>query len=410
MRTRIISLGLIFAAACGGDDGGNSNPDAGGGGGDGGGGDGTGGCSRALPTQDRNRFVVVARPYTDSGSSRKEYEVLELTPAGALTRFSPPRTFVLGARTPFGQIAFTPNGEVGIVAMDNGHLGVFRLDGSGTPTVVHEDFVGEFYAQRVVMDPSGERAWIVDRNTRNNGGGIYAVSIACDGTLTDDGLVVAGNVLGGFGFVGNKAVVAGREVLASGTGGNDVHLLDWGATPSLAGGADAFGDDAAMFSGFALSPDGTKAFIGDSNIAGTNRVAIVDVSPSSVTPVAVLPNIIDPTGIAVSPFGDVAVVSSSQPEAGANDEGIHVLDKGGAGGTWRVRGELAYVDGKAVLPGDMVPISRGALDGNVLVAELTNIRRLVFQSDGSIVDAGSTRFDSGSDTPADIIGAIGVQP
>lgn len=416
MRTSIFrlapSLALCLGAvtACGGDDGGNpGDPDASMGSDGNGGQDGSGACSRAPLAADRTRFIVVARPYTAGGSQSSTYEVLQLADDGKLSRFSPPRMFTLGGRTPYGTIAFTPNG-VGVVPMDNGNLGIFRLDEQGMPTVVEPNFDGAFYASRVVMDPSGERAWVIDRNTRDNDGGIYRVDLACDGTPTDGGLVVAGGSIGGLGFVGGNAVVPGREVLDSTTTPDDVHLLSWGATPARIGGADAFGDDNQVLGGFALSHDGTKALIGDSNVVGTNRVAVVGVSASAITPITVINGITDPASIVTSPYGDVAVVISAQP-GGMYDEGIWVLDAGGTAGAWRVRGELAYANGKAVLPGDMVTIDRGQLAGSVIVSELSNIRRLMFRADGSVEDVDSLSFDeSGGEDLSEILGAIGVTP
>jgi hypothetical protein len=408
----LFTLGLTLVSACGDDgggggnnpdasigtDGSQSNPDA------------PSNCVRTPGAADRARYVVVARPYNAGGNPSSMYEVVELSAQGRFTRFSPPRLFSLGSRAPFGNIAFTPDGEVGIVPMTNGQLGVFRLDVGGQPTVVAASFEGEFYADSVVMDPSGEFAWVVDANTRENGGGIHKIGIACDGTVTDLGIVAAARSPGGIGFKGTKAVIPARDILDSGNTNNDVHLVDWSANPPtrIAAG-DAFTNNDQIFSGFAMSHDGTKAFIGDSNVSGTNRVAVVGISDTAVTPLAVLDNIIDPSAIATSPHGDVAIVSASQP-GGQYAEGIYILDAGGANGTWRVRGELSYANGAAVLPGDMAPITRGELAGSVLIAELTNIRRVVFRANGMVDDVDSLTFDSGGDSPADIVGAIGVQP
>ncbi len=388
-------LTLFAMVGCGGDSGevvpdGAPEPDA------------PGACARQPAAADRTRYVVVARPYDVNGDSSPLFEVLELSSAGALTRFDPPRMFELGNRTPFGVIAFTPDGEVGLVAMDNGDLGVFRLDASGIPTVVHASFDGAFYASRVIVDPAGDRAWVVDENTRPNGGGVYQVAIGCDGTLTDGGLVAAARSPGGLGFVGTRAVLAARDVLDSPTG-DDLHVLDLADPAARLGGGDAFGDDDQAFSGFALSRDGALAFIGDSNFAGPNRVAIASVTDTGASMMAVIPNITDPSAIAASPHGDVVVVSSSQPPG----EGIYVLDTGGPNGAWRNRGEITYDGPAAQLPGDMTTIDRGALAGSVLVSELSTVRRVVFAADGSVTDAGSLAFGEGLDS---IGGAIGVTP
>jgi hypothetical protein len=361
-------------------------------------------CPRTPAAADRSRFVVIAHPYNAAGDASAVFEVLQLSAAGALTRFAPPHTFTLGKRAPFGTIAFTPDAKVGLVALDDGKLGVFTLDADGNPTVVNMGFEGTFYAERIVMDPSGDHAWIVDRNTRANGGGIYQVVIGCDGALTDNGLIAAASSPGGLAFTGTHAVVPARDILTSPTTGDDVHLLDWTSPPTLIGGGDAFGDDDTIFSGFALSHDGGTAFVGDSNVVGANRVGIVSVTATDIAPLAIITtNITDPSGIAASPFGDVAIVTSSQPPG----EGIYVLDKGGANSTWRNRGEVTYVGGAAQLPGDVVTIERGTLAGSVIVSELSNVRRLMFHSDGSVTDEGSLALGSGLEN---IAGAIGVTP
>jgi hypothetical protein len=394
MRRFLLSIAMLVG--CGGDaedvipDGGPGDPDA------------PGACARQPAAADRTRHVVVAHPYLANGDSSPMYEVLELSAAGTLTRFAPPRLFSLGARTPFGVIAFTPDGEVGLVAMDNGDLGVFRLDASGMPTVVHASFDGAFYASRVIVDRAGDRAWVIDRNTRPNGGGIYAVAIGCDGTLTDQGQVAAARSPGGLAFTGTQWVIAARDILDSPVG-DDLHLLDLASPAVRRGGGDAFGDDDQAFSGFALSRDGATAFIGDSNFAGPNRVGIATVTETGVSMTAIIPNITDPTAIATSPHGDVAVVSSSQPPG----EGIYVLDRGGPDGAWRNRGELTYVGPAAQLPGDMTTIDRGALAGRVLVSELSNVRQLLFHATGEVEDVGSVSFGDGLEN---IGGAIGVTP
>ena len=90
------------------------------------------------------------------------------------------------------------------------------------------------------------------------------------------------------------------------------------------GGGDAFGDDDQIFGGFALPHDGATAFIGDSNVVGTNRVAVASIGATTASSLQVINMLTDPSSIVASPFGDVAVVTSAQPPS----EGIYVLDKG----------------------------------------------------------------------------------
>lgn len=313
--------------------------------------------------------------------------------------------FTLADRAPFGVITFTPDGELGLVPLDRGKLAVFRLDSDGNATVVDAGIATTFYTDNIVMDPSGDRAWVIDSNTRENGGGIYEIAIGCDGKVTERGLIAAAKSPGGLALIANgeRAVVPAREVLTGSTPGDDVHLLDWSATPALRGGADAFGDDDSSSSGFAVSHDEKTAFLGDSSAFGTNRVGIVTISDTDITPLTVIPDITDPSGIAASPYGDVAIVTSSQPP----NEGIYVLDKGGANGTWRKRGAVAYMGAAAKLPGDVVTIDRGQLAGSVIVSELSTVRRLMFRANGNVDDTGSLAFGDGLEN---IGGAIGVTP
>jgi DNA-binding beta-propeller fold protein YncE len=362
-------------------------------------------CPRTPAAADRTRFVVLARPYDTAGNASPAFEVLQLTATGTLTRFSPPRIFMLATRAPFGTITFTPDGDVGLVPLDDGKLGVFRLDADGNATVVDAGIKTTFYTDRIVMAPSGDHAWVVDTNTRENGGGIYEIAIGCDGKITERGLLAAAKSPGALGVIANgtRAVVPAREILTGSTAGDDVHLLDWSATPALRGGADAFGDDDSSPSGFAVSHDEQTAFLGDSSFSGPNRVGIVSIGDTDITPLAMISNITDPSGIAASPYGDVAIVTSSQPPG----EGIYILDKGGANGTWRKRGAVTYMGAAPQLPGDVVTIDRGQLAGSVLVSELSTVRRLMFRDNGNVDDTGSLAFGDGLEN---IGGAIGVTP
>ena len=362
-------------------------------------------CPRAPAAADRTRYVVLAHPYDTDGKASPTFEVLQLTAMGALSRFDPPRTFMLATRAPFGTITFTPDGEVGLVGLDDGKLGVFRLDADGNPTVVDAGMATTFYADNIVMAPNGDHAWVVDTNTRENGGGIYEIGIDCDGKVTERGLIAAAKSPGALGFIANgtRAIVPAREILTGSTAGDDVPLLDWSATPALRGGADAFGDDDSSASGFAISHDEKTAFLGDSSFSGENRIGIVSIGDTDITPLTVISGITDPSGIAASPYGDVTIVTSSQPPG----EGIYILDKGGANGTWRKRGAVTYVGAASKLPGDVVTIDRGELAGSVIVSELSTVRRLMFRQNGNVDDVGRLDFGDGYES---IGGAIGVTP
>ncbi len=359
--------------------------------------DGPAGCARAPGPPDRSRFVVVSHPYDAAGMKAPTYEVLAVSAAGVLSR--PGVTFELGRATQ-GTIAFTPDGEVGLVALESGDLGVFRLDAAGMPTVVHTGFHGSFYASRVVVEPRGDTALVLDGNWRENGGGIYRVLIGCDGALTEAGKLAPAKLPGAIAFTGGRAVVAAADVMEQTTAGYDVHLLGWGDSPTVIAGADAFGDDMQIVGGAALTADGATFLIGDTSQFASvpNRVATVHVTPTGVTAGGTVP-VEDPAAIAASPFGEVAIVASAFGDA------IFVLDT--MGGTWRVRGQVAYTGGSPKIPSDIAAIDRGMLRGHVYVSENVGVRHLAFRDTGAVDDVGSLAFGSGLQN---ISGAIGVTP
>lgn len=390
---------LLALAACG-DDGATSTD--GGPGSDGASGDGGPSCNRVAAAADRTRYVVIARPYDTNGGQANAYEVLSLTSDGTLAQMTPPTLFTLGGRASTGTIAFTPDGKVGYVAFnEGGKIGIFSLADDGTPTVIDPGFAGAAYPGAVVVDASGDTLYIVDQNTRANGGGIYAATIRCDGTLTDRGLVAAARSPVGIAFRGSTAVIGARDLLDRETLGDEVHLANLGATPPVRiAGGDAFGDDDQVMAQFALSADGNTVFIGDNNFAGVGRLGIATLTDSSVTFAATITDVFDPGGLAVSPFGDVAIVSAAQANR------IFQIDKLGPSSTWR-KVQVTTMNGNPQLPADMVSLDRGMLRGHVWVSENTSIRHVRFTQAGAVEDLGSLAFGSGLQN---IPGAIGITP
>lgn len=353
-------------------------------------------CPREPKSPERTRHIVVGKPYDTAGAKANVYEVIAVSATGELTR--PNRTFTMG-RGAFGSIAFTPDGEVGMIAQEGGTIGVFTIDDAGMVTVVHEALAGDVYASRIFADPNGEHAWILDGNTRENGGALYRATIGCDGALSDIMLVAPARLPSGVAFSNGRMIVAAGNILDSMPTGHDVHLLDRAMPPARLAGADAFGDDMQIVAGSALSADGSTYFIGDASAGGNNRVAIVTIGATEITPLARLP-LADPQGIATSPFGDVAIVTTAIGDA------ITILDKAGAGDTWRIRGPVA-TPSKPLLPGDVATLHRGTLRGRVFVSENVSIRQLAFREDGSVENLGSLAFGSGLEN---ILGAIGITP
>jgi DNA-binding beta-propeller fold protein YncE len=365
------------------------------------------GCPRAPAAADRPRKVVVSHPYTAGGAPATRYRVLDLAENGVLTTTA--TSFEMG-RSFSGEIVFTPDGEIGLVAQDDGSLGVFRFDAGGLPQVVHAAFTGGFYADQVVMSPDGATALVLDNQWRENGGGVHRVAIGCDGTLTDLGLWFPAKLPAGLNVLpgGERAVLAAVDVGAS-AAGLDAHLLDWPATPPAApavvASADAFADDEHIVGSTAITPDGAFALIGDNQgISETppNRVAVVAIDGDTLTLVDTLSPILDPFDLVVSPHGDAALVVSGYGDA------LIVLDHDPeAASPFTVRGEPSYQGAAPELPGNAVMIEHGALAGLVLIAEVSGVRRVRFSAGAAVTDLGRTGTGAGTEN---VVGAVGVQP
>lgn len=419
-------LGAALVAACGDDDtessstggttatstglggsGGSTTSPGGGGAGATGAQGGADPCPRLPAAADRPRKVLVSHPYTADSDPSDSYEVLDLSATGELTR--PGQTITL-RRTTYGTMAFTPDGKVGIVAQpDDQTLGVVAISDEGEVTVTHAGYEPpvELYPDSVVMDPSGHRVYVVDGNWRNNGGGVYAVTIECDGTLGQAEKLFESKLASGLVLLPgdpSRAVLAAVDALGSPTD-LDLQLLSWGAAPAWLDGADAFPDDDAIVASLAVTSDGRYALIGDnSEYSGVdNRIGVVRVEDDSLVALAPLSPILDPVSIVASPYGNAALVAS-----GYGDELI-VLSYDAADATtpFAEVGPPSYQGAEPQLPGSAVQVEVGSLRGMVLVTEVEGVRRLSFQANGTVVDHGLLAFGGGVEN---IPGAIGVQP
>ena len=261
-------------------------------------------CHAASGPADKARKIVVSHPYDASGNASSDFEIFDLDQTGAITE--PGVHFQLGTTTN-GAIAFTPDGMVGVVAEDDGSLGVFRFDTSGAPHVVSASMTGSYYATGVVMDPSGARAYILDDQTVNNGGGIYSVTIGCDGSLHDDGILAAADLPAAIVPVaGANAVIAAQSFLnvppldaGSPDGGPDAALavlVPWPSASKVIGTANPFGDNLAIVSSAALTQDGRYVLIGDNNAfsEAIDRIGVVAVGSGTIAPSGVVPDVNDP--------------------------------------------------------------------------------------------------------------------
>jgi hypothetical protein len=358
-------------------------------------------CTRTPGPANATRRIVVSHPYAAGSAPSSAWEVLDVDPSGALSR--PDRTFTMG-RAIIGTIAFTPDGQVGVVAQDDGSVGVFTLDANGTPTVVAAKLTYGFYATGVVMDPDGSRAYVIDTNWRENGGGVSVIGLDCAGNPSDLGKLFDSKLPAALAFTGDgRAVLAATDVDGS-TAGDDVDLLTWGAAPSFVDGVDAFGDDEAIVAGAALTHDGKFFLVGDNSQFASvpNRVAVVGVGPAGLTATQVLSPIEDPVAIVASPYDDAALVVS-----GFGNAFFHLSYAPGAAPPFALVGQLAYQGAKPQLPAGAVMIDRGALTGRVFVAENLGVRVVQFHQGAAPTDEGLFSLGSGTEQ---VTGAIGVTP
>jgi hypothetical protein len=366
--------------------------------------DGGNPCPRLPGPDDYTRKVVVARPYNASGQKASVFSVLTLPVSGKLADTG--QTFSLGSRASSGEIVFTPDGEVGLVALENGTVGVFTFDAAGQVQVIHPALQTAGYTTRVVMGLDGQRAYLLSAQWRNNGGGVYSVKINCDGSLTDEGLVAASKLPYTMALLEGqpRALVVADDILSS-QAGHDVHLLGLGASWSVLAGVDGFGDDEAIVSNAALTADQRFLLVADisvfSSTAG-NRVAVVEIlANNQLKAVQVLKPLTDPASVVASPYNNAALVLNGEGNA------ITVLDyMPQVSPPFKVRGPLA-ASSKPLLPIDAVMVGRGALKGRVLVTENTAIRQVQFEASGQVSE--SELFSLGSGYTA-IPGAIGIQP
>ncbi|MEO7110182.1 MAG: hypothetical protein ABI183_07090, partial [Polyangiaceae bacterium] len=336
------------------------------------------------------------------GDAASLFEVLSLSADGTLTRATPNVTFSMGPAST-SSIVFTPDGKVALVAQDDGTIGVVRFDASG-PVVVHAAFKGPFYAGSIVVDPTGAHAYVLDADTSNNGGGVYQVDIACDGSLTSKGLVVPGGTANQMAFVPSTS----RAVLAAGGAfnapdGSDTDLIDFsGSTPSLVASGFGFVDGGAIVSSVTVMPDGKFALAADNGIIVGNRLAAIALPSMKNAGILATPN---PAALVASPFDNAVLLLNSDTA-----DAIRVISYTPDASTpFSIAGEIAYVNPKPQLPSFASLVARGTLKGRVLIAENTAVRQVAFEPDAGIVDVSYLNFDDDGGLDQ-IVGVIGVAP
>lgn len=366
-------------------------------------------CPRLPAAADRDRFVVTSFPYQDAQGKASDWALIRLSAKGVLSDLGP--RFQMGPAFD-GDVAFTPDGQVGIAVQDDGTLGVFRIDPvAGSAVVVHAGFAGGFSASRVLMGPAGDHALVLDTEWRDasggtdRGGGVYRVDIGCDGTLTDRGMVMPAKLPAALLRIPtrpDRVVLAARDALDVLTGG-DLHLLTWGAQPSVLRSVVTLTEDSNV-DGFAITPDGRYVLQGDTGMFATHGVAVAEVVVDTLVSRQFLQGIGNPAAIVVAPVGGTVLV------AGAYEpDDLWILDRTDATPEtpFTIRGPVDYVGGGSQLPTAMVMLDRGPLAGRVLVTEVEGIRQVDLKPDGTVQDLGIYRLGGGTTgMPA----ALGVQP
>ncbi len=364
-----------------------------------GGNDGATSCVRTAKDADRVRKVVASHPFLAAGTKGKAFEVLELSATGTLSRTG--KTFEMGTAND-GEIVFTPDGEIGFVPQEDGTVGVFRFDASGNVVVIDPAFKGTFYAGRVVIDPTGTRAFVLDSNTQANGGGVYELSIGCDGKIASKGLVIPGGTANGLAYLPGdpkQAVLAAGKAFAS-PADTDTHLVDLAAFSLVASGT-GFSTHDAIPSSIAITQDRKYALVADNGAIVGNRISVVALP--SMKFVQMLATEF-PATVVASVHGNAAIALNDD----STDEiTVFAYDASSTTTPFTSKGRLAYKFPKPQIPVSAVQILRGTLAGRVIVSENLAVRQIQFMPDGSVVDTSQT--STGNGIP-DIVGVVGVQP
>lgn len=358
-----------------------------GGSGDGGSGTGAGDAGGGEPVgdyctlraADRERFVVIGHPYDDNANPGNDWEVLGLSSDGLLRTTG--KHFQMGEAddTP---IAFTANGAIGLAAQEDGTLGVFSLAADGTPTVIDPAWGSgdEFYLNSITLAPEGDHFLATNVNWPDSGGGLYRIDVDCEtGELSDPALVI--ETKNAWALV---SLEAGRWAIG-GTGADgvegdvDVHVVSEGDPWVRDSGADPFEEDPSTPQALGAARDGSFVVVGNYSLFGTNEVALVGTDASGAEALGDPLEFGSPYGVAVSPDGSVAIVTSAE----GDQIGIFDIDPDGAEPI-SLRGPLDAESSPVLLPGSVTMVTRGSLDGLVLVVELQGVRTLRFEAGGEV--------------------------
>jgi hypothetical protein len=358
-------------------------------------------CVRMPRSADADRFIVVAHPFKSDGSKDKRYEVLKLSSDGVVTKTG--KTFTMGNGFE-GRVQFTVDGAVGMVPQSDGSIGIFTLALDGTPTVVQAAFKSGFYAQALHINSAGTRAFILDTQVVKNGGGLYEFAIGCDGAPgTPKKLTEAENV-------GSLAPMAAQDSFLSSAGltfglpSADTHVfaLPASANTVMTASGKLF-TESTLVTDIGISKDEKLAvFACGNDLVGGGQVVAASINGSAITKRNTLA-IAAASSIVSSPYGNAFLLTTADPDA------VYVLayESTSTSAPLINRGLVPYKFGRPQLPTSSVVISRGKLEGRVLIAETSAVRQMQFLPNGTIVDTATFTFTG--DT-SDAVGSIGVTP
>lgn len=347
----------------------------------------------ATPRGDGPRKMLVTRPRSKEsgggyGTNGRLLEVLDVAADGALSR----KGVVLEMNGPTSGVpTFTPDGAIAIVPLGRGAgIASVAFDASGNATIV-EAGLGDFAADHVTIDATGSRAFVLDENTEEHRGGLYEMRIGCDGKLAGVGEVVPSDRALQLELLPSPARRGLYFGAAAGSPG-DLHLLELpedGTAAKVQKSLATFGDAKSLPPSLSVTVDGAYAFVPDTGFEVGNRLAVVELATMTQKQSLVIDA---PEAVLVSPRGNgFAVVQSDTFDAYVPV----TFDPSRA--TPLVVGTKIATARKVELPTQPVTMKRGALEGTVFVVEVSGIRTLRFEPDGTLVDRGLFSMDVDKD-------------
>lgn len=251
---------------------------------------------RAAAT-DAVHSAVVSLPFASPDTGWVAYRVQDdsLTETG---RFS------LGARAAFGRVAWTPDGAIGAVPLEDGTIGLISaLDGA--VEVIEPTISGDFYASNLYFSPDGSTLWIVDGNWANNGGGLYKLPIDCETGAPGAATFVRSSKLAAALLLGERTVLVAQEV--DDQSGYGAWELD-GPEGEVLRGVALFDYADSSISDAVMGPGG-HVWVADNSLwsGQDNHVVVLEADLSKRHQVP----IVDPVAIVPAPTGSDALVLSA---------------------------------------------------------------------------------------------------